>query len=94
VKPESPTEDIVVELMLKSGYPLTDSIENKGNYFSINNNELIIALTEMNLEIATEMINLHPQKVIVLDRLFTGNDELKINTVRQMRDAQVEFKTI
>ncbi len=35
-----------------------------------------------------------PQKVITLDSLFTGNDQLKTNTVLQMRDAGVDFKTI
>ena len=35
-----------------------------------------------------------PQKVIALDRLFTGNDQLKTNTALQMRDAGIEFKTI
>jgi hypothetical protein len=58
------------------------------------NNELIIALTEMDLEIAAELIALQPQKVIALDRLFAGNDELKTNTALQMKDAEVEFKTI
>jgi hypothetical protein len=60
----------------------------------INDNELIIALTKMDLETATEIINLQPQKVLTLDRLFAGNDELKTNTALQMRDAGVEFKTI
>ncbi len=94
VKPESQTENMLVELMIKSGYPLTEKVENKGNYYSINNNELIIALTVMDLEIAAEIIALQPQKVITLDRLFAGNDELKTNTALQMRDARVDFKTI
>jgi len=29
-----------------------------------------------------------------LDKLFTGNDQLKTNTVLQMRDAEIDFKTI
>jgi hypothetical protein len=62
--------------------------------YSINNNELVIALTEMGAETATEIIALQPQKVIALDRLFSGNDELKTNTALQMRDAGVDFKTI
>ena len=59
-------------------------------------NELIIALTEMNLEIAAAIVAMQPkpQKVITLDRLFSGNDELKTNTALQMRDAGVEFRTI
>ena len=36
----------------------------------------------------------HQQKVIALDNLFEGNDQLKTNTALQMRDAGVEFRTI
>jgi adenine-specific DNA-methyltransferase len=35
-----------------------------------------------------------PKKVIALDRIFKGNDQLKTNTALQMKDAGVEFKTI
>jgi len=41
-----------------------------------------------------QIIAAKPQKVITLDNLFTGNDQLKTNTVLQMRDAEVDFKTI
>ncbi|MDR0330154.1 MAG: hypothetical protein LBH93_00375 [Chitinispirillales bacterium] len=64
-----------------------------GIYYIINN-ELVIALTKVTSEIAEEIINIHPQKVIALDRLFAGNDELKTNTALQMRDAGVEFRTV
>jgi adenine-specific DNA-methyltransferase len=94
VKPGSLVENMLFELMLKSGYKLTDKVENKnGNYYIINN-ELVIVLTKMTSEIAEEIINIHPQKVIALDRLFAGNDELKTNTALQMRDAGVEFRTV
>jgi hypothetical protein len=37
----------------------------------------------------------HPSANIpVPNSLFTGNDQLKTNTVLQMRDAGVDFKTI
>ena len=64
-------------------------------YYSINNNnELIIALDAMNEKLIDQIIAAKPQKVITLDSLFTGNDQLKTNTVLQMRDARVDFKTI
>ena len=65
-----------------------------GGYYSINNNELIIALDAMNETVVEQIIASKPQKVITLDSLFTGNDQLKTNTVLQMRDAGVDFKTI
>jgi len=50
----------------------------------------------MDAEIAAKITDLSPkpQKVIALDRLFSGNDELKTNTALQMRDAGVGFRTI
>ena len=93
VKPESLVENMLVELMLKSGYQLTDKVENRGDFYYINN-ELVIALTKMDLEIAAKIIALQPQKVITLDRLFAGNDELKTNTALQMRDAGVELRVV
>ena len=63
-------------------------------YYSINNNELIIALDAMSEKLVEQIIAAKPQKVITLDSLFTGNDQLKTNTVLQMRDAGVDFKTI
>jgi adenine-specific DNA-methyltransferase len=70
--------------------PCNDSI----GYYSINNNELIIALDAMNDKLIKQIIAAKPQKVITLDSLFTGNDQLKTNTVLQMRDAGIDFKTI
>lgn len=63
-------------------------------FYSINNNELIIALDVVNEKVVEQIIAAKPQKVITLDNLFTGNDQLKTNTVLQMRDAGIDFKTI
>jgi len=51
-------------------------------------------LTKINQKIATQIIALQPKKVIALDRLFEGNDELKTNTALQMRDAAVELRVV
>lgn len=45
-------------------------------------------------EIIDNVISSKPNKVIALDKLFKGNDQLKTNTVLQMKDAGIEFKTI
>jgi len=90
----SEEENMLYELMIKAGYQLTDKIEKGDKFYSINDGELIIALEEMSQAIVDKIIAAKPQKVITLDNLFTGNDQLKTNTVLQMRDAGVEFKTI
>jgi adenine-specific DNA-methyltransferase len=94
VREGSESENMLYELILKAGYLLTDKIESKGKYYSINNGELIIALEEMTQKLIDKIIIAKPKKVITLDKLFTGNDQLKTNTVLQMKDAEIDFKTI
>jgi len=87
-------QNILFELMIKAGYLLTDKVEVKNKYYAISNGELVIALEEMSQPVIAEIIAAKPQKVITLDSLFEGNDQLKTNTVLQMRDAGIDFKTI
>ncbi|MCH7400416.1 site-specific DNA-methyltransferase [Belliella kenyensis] len=87
-------ENMVYELLLKSGKDLNSRIEKKDGYFLINGNEMALILEKVSQEIIDAVIAKKPVKVIALDKLFKGNDQLKTNTVLQMRDAGVEFKTI
>jgi adenine-specific DNA-methyltransferase len=87
-------ENMVYELLLKSGKDLNSKIEKKGSFYKINENELILLLEKATQEIIDAVIAEKPIKVIALDKLFKGNDQLKTNTVLQMKDASVEFKTI
>lgn len=98
VSKDAVADNMLFELLLKSGYDLNSKVENKTcgkiNYYSIENGEMIIALSKINEALAKEIINQSPQKVLCLDKLFAGNDQLKTNTVLQMKDAGIEFKTI
>lgn len=94
VKEGSEKENMLFELMLKAGYLLTDRVEYKNKLYYVNGSELIIALEEMNQKLIDTIISTKPKKVITLDKLFTDNDQLKTNTVLQMRDAEIDFKTI
>jgi adenine-specific DNA-methyltransferase len=87
-------ENMVYELLLKSGKDLNSSIEKKDSFYKINNSELILLLGRATQEIIDKVIAEKPIKVVALDKLFKGNDQLKTNTVLQMKDAEIEFKTI
>ncbi len=87
-------ENMVYELLLKSGKDLNRQIERKGDYYKVNDNELVFMLEKASHEIVDAVLTEKPLKVVALDKLFTGNDQLKTNTILQMRDAGVEFKTI
>ena len=94
INENSQEQDLLYELLIKAGYLLTDKIEKKDKYFLINNGELVIAIEEMSQNIINKIASERVQKVITLDHLFEGNDQLKTNTVLQMKDAGIEFKTI
>ncbi len=94
VREGSEKENMLYELMLKAGYLLTDKLEAKEGYYSIKEGELIVALEAMSQPLVEEIIAAKPKKVITLDKLFAGNDQLKTNTVLQMRDGEIDFKTI
>lgn len=87
-------ENMVYELLLKSGKDLNSTIEKNDGYFLINGNEMALILEKVSQEIITQVMSEYPKKVIALDKLFKGNDQLKTNTVLQMKDAGIEFKTI
>ncbi len=87
-------ENMVYELLLKSGKNLNSKIEKKGSFYKINHDELILLLESATQEIIDSVIVEKPIKVIALDKLFKGNDQLKTNTVLQMKDTGIEFKTI
>jgi adenine-specific DNA-methyltransferase len=87
-------ENMVYELLLKSGKDLNSPIEKKGSFYKINNSEIILLLEKATQEIIDSVIAEKPIKVVALDKLFKGNDQLKTNAVLQMLDAGIEFKTI
>ena len=87
-------DNMVYELLLKNGKDLNSTVVLKNGYYTVNGNELIFLLESASQEIINDVLNEKPDKVIALDRLFEGNDQLKTNTALQMRDAGIEFKTI
>ncbi|MGA3287383.1 MAG: site-specific DNA-methyltransferase [Bacteroidota bacterium] len=94
----SEAEDMAWEIMLKSGYELTTNLEKIDvadvPLFSIAESDLILALELISQEAINNIIARKPKRVIALDRLFAGNDQLKTNTALQMKDAGIEFRTI
>ena len=108
VKEGSDFSAMLFELLLKLGYPLTAAVQeypilvddsNPDKAFStfiylVEDGELIVALDKMNEHVISTILGLKPKKIIALDYLFKGNDQLKTNTVLQMKDAGIDFKTI
>lgn len=94
VAPNATTVNMVYELLLKNGKDLNSTIENKNGYILVNGTEMALVLEEITPEIIDGLLAAKPDKVIVLDKLFEDNDQLKTNTALQMKDAGIPFRTI
>jgi len=100
IDPDSRDEDILYEILLKSGFELTTKIEELDmagkKVYSIADNALLICLDrKLTKEVITEMARLQPARVVCLDAGFTDNDQLKTNAVQIMKSHDVEdFRTV
>ncbi|MDD9868603.1 MAG: site-specific DNA-methyltransferase [Gammaproteobacteria bacterium] len=90
------TEDILYELLLKSGVSLTAPLRDHGGWYLAEDAGAKIAVALQRIDAATlkDILAAGPDKVITLDRLFQGNDQLKTNTALQMNDAGVGFEVV
>lgn len=94
VSKEALNDFMVYELLIKSGFDLNCQIKHENNIYFVNSNEMILLLESVSKDIISKVIKTNPQKVVALDKLFEGNDQLKTNTALQMKDAGIDFKTI
>jgi adenine-specific DNA-methyltransferase len=99
VLPDRGEQDILYELMLKAGLPLTATISDRNvagqKVHSIAEGLLAICLANpVSQECLRGIIELEPQRVICLDTAFGGNDQLKTNTVLEMKSHGIEFRTV
>lgn len=102
---ESSAEDILYELLLKAGFPLTTrvkTLEMAGKQvFSIEDGALLICMEkEVTHELIDALAEAEPLQAICLDAAFKGNDQLKANAVQtfktraQAEEAEIVFKTV
>ena len=100
IREERSSDDILFELLLKSGFPLTTPIDQEiiltKNVYSIAGGVLLICLeSELNLDLIKEMAERKPGRVVCLDKGFARNDQLKANAMQIFKSKGVEsFKTV
>lgn len=88
----STTDSIVSELLLKAGFELTVGVEQLDvagmPVVSVADGQLlIIAEGQLSIEAVEEMVDMSPNLILVLDRCFGDDDELKVNTMQTVRAA-------
>ena len=101
----STSEDILCELLLKSGFPLATKVEKMTladkEVFSIAEGALLICLDKnLTQEVIDAIADANPLQVICLDEGFKGNDQLKANAVQtfkaraQEQESEIVFRTV
>jgi adenine-specific DNA-methyltransferase len=92
--------DILYELLLKSGFPLTTQVENVSvagkEVYSVARGALLVCLDrKLTLEAIRAIAAKKPERVVCLDEGFAGNDQLKANAVQIFRtQGVISFKTV
>jgi adenine-specific DNA-methyltransferase len=99
INPKSSQEDILYEILLKSGFPLTTKIEKimlaEKTVFSIADGSMFICLEkDLTPEVIKAMAEKKPVRVVCLDEGFKGNDQLKTNAVQIMKTRNITFRTV
>ena len=93
-------EDVLYELLLKSGFPLDTRIEKVALaemvVFSVADGAMLICLEKkLTPEVIKAMAEKKPERVICLDAGFADNDQLKTNAVQTMKSKGVtKFQTV
>ncbi len=93
-------DDLLYEILLKSGYPLTTPVETlelagKTIYGVVDGGLLICLERALTLELIRAMAERRPTRVVCLDEGFAGNDQLKANAVQIFKTKGVtSFKTV
>ena len=91
--------DIVFEVLLKSGYPLSESvteetIEGKRVYSVADGAFLMCLDRSLTLESLRAIAARKPERVLLLDEGFAGNDQLKANAVQSFATKTTVLRTL
>lgn len=96
---ERSQDDILFELVLKSGLPLSskvEQIEMEGKpVHAIADGQLLICLENpINQGLLRGMMAREPLQILCLDAAFQGNDPLKTNAVLEAKSHGITFRTV
>ncbi len=100
IRDERTPDDILYELLLKSGFPVTTPVEKQTlagkTVHSVAGGALVICLErELTLELIRAIAEGKPERVVCLDEGFAGNDQLKANAVQTFKTKGiVKFQTV
>jgi adenine-specific DNA-methyltransferase len=93
-------DDLLYEILLKSGFPLATKVQalefSGKTVFSVADGALLVCLDRgLTLELIREIAQKAPERVVCLDEGFARNDQLKANAVQIFKTKGINsFKTV
>ncbi len=99
IRPGRSDQDLLFEILLRNGYPLTTSVEainiEGKQVLAVGGGALLVCLDRgLTLELIRAMAARKPSRVVCLDVGFADNDQLKTNAVQTFKTHGVVFKTV
>jgi adenine-specific DNA-methyltransferase len=99
VLPGQTSLQILCEIVLKSGFPLHVPVEerqiHKSAVYWVDGGLLAICLeARMTKKLLRGIMELKPSRVLCLDHAFGEDDQLKTNTVLEMKSQEIAFQTV
>lgn len=99
IVPGRTQQDILFEILLKSGFQPTVAISTLTlagqKVFSVVNDAFLICLERnITLETIRAMAEKKPERVVCLDHSFENNDQLKANAVQIFKSQGIVFRTV
>jgi adenine-specific DNA-methyltransferase len=91
----STEQAMLLELLLKAGYPLTSPVAEVDFAgvpgYSVAEGALLICLSrQLSIKAFEAMVELEPAMILVLDAGFGGSDELKVNALQTVRARNLQ----
>ncbi len=98
IKGDAKEEDILTELILKSGYGLTEKVEqitlSEKKFYSVAGGKLIVSLESgLTLEHVRAIAEKKPEQFVAQEHGFASNDVLT-NTAQIMKDKGIDFRVL
>ncbi|WP_163055737.1 site-specific DNA-methyltransferase [Acidithiobacillus ferrooxidans] len=92
-------EDILYEILLKSGFPLSIPVEtlqvDGKTVYSIHDGIMLVCLDRnLTMPLVQAIVDRLPERVVFLDEGFAGNDALKVNAKEACKLKNIVFKVV
>jgi adenine-specific DNA-methyltransferase len=97
-QPHSENKAMLIELLLKAGFPLTENIEINTiadqEIYNVESGKLLFFFDDYNDTVKDFIFTLKPNSVVCLNRVFKNNDQALTNFQLSLKDAGIELQII